>query len=101
MKTLFIATIILLMASVMPVFGQLSNRVCGARDQVVDLLSNKYFESIVGYGIRSGGGIAEIWVNTNRDVINRTFSIVVTEPTGRSCIVGDGNNWVIVVKPEA
>ena len=49
-------------------------------------------ESLRGWGIKTDGGISELWV---REKDPPTWSIIVTLPNGDSCLAGDGTYWTV------
>lgn len=75
--------------------------VCGTRDSVTKLLSNRYKEVPVALGMVSDRGVMEIYVADDK----ATWSIVVTTPQGRTCIIAAGQNYegvdLVAIGPEA
>jgi hypothetical protein len=64
--------------------------VCGNREELVSRLETGYFESQVAIGLDSNGMLIEIFVSKEKG----TFSIVRTTPTGVSCLMTAGDNWL-------
>lgn len=90
MKSLFLAAAavsIMCLAIPPPASAQ---QACPPREEVIDLLEGKYGEQAIGRGLSlDGKGLAELFVNEETG----TWSIVVTDTNGRSCIVGGGEAW--------
>lgn len=63
--------------------------VCGTRDSVTKLLASRYKEAPVGIGTVSDRGVMEVYVSTD----TATWSIVVTNPQGKTCIIAAGQNY--------
>jgi len=63
---------------------------CGNREKMVDYLAREYQESRVGVGIETRGAALELFASKTG-----TWTILVTVPTGLTCIIGSGENWVI------
>jgi hypothetical protein len=64
--------------------------VCGSREELVSRLENGYLESQVAIGLGSSGALIEIFVSKEKG----TFSIIRTTPTGISCLMTAGDNWI-------
>lgn len=62
---------------------------CDNRDKVLSLLSEKYKESPVAIGVTNNGGLVEV-LSTNEGT---TWSIIVTNTEGLSCLVAAGEGW--------
>ncbi len=60
---------------------------CGTRDSVVEKLGEKYGETRRGGGL-SGAVIIEVWA-----LDDGTFTILLTYPSGMSCILAVGDGW--------
>ena len=67
---------------------------CDKRDKVLDLLAEKYKEAPVALGVTNNGGLVEV-LSTNEGT---TWSIIVTAPDGKSCLVAAGENWQPVAR---
>lgn len=75
-----------------PVFGQ---HACGTHANVVDKLGRNYQEAIVGQGVAHSGKLIEVFSTAD----GSTWTIVVTNPQGISCLVAAGEGWR-QIKPE-
>ncbi len=62
--------------------------VCGDRSAFVKKLKNGYEEKPVSLGLASNGSVIEVFASKKG-----TFSIVVTQPGGISCVVAAGDSW--------
>jgi len=62
---------------------------CDKRDKVLGLLAEKYKEAPVALGVTNNGGLVEV-LSTNEGT---TWSIIVTAPDGKSCLVAAGEGW--------
>ena len=74
---------------------------CDQRDSVLELLAQKYKEAPVAIGVTHNGGLVEVLSTGN----GTTWSIIVTTPTGMSCLVAAGEGWrvkeQVALEPEA
>ena len=77
--------ILLLVAG--PAFGQ---AICAPRDKIVEKLTGKYGEISQGVGVTPSSGLIEVWSNPETG----TWSIIATSPTGLSCVITTGTNWL-------
>ena len=65
---------------------------CNSRDAVLKLLSNKYGETPVAYGVTNSGGLIEVLKSVpNAD--DDTWTIIITTPQGVSCLMAAGEGW--------
>lgn len=62
---------------------------CASRDVVVAQLSDKYGESRQSIGLGSNDAVVEMFASTSTG----TWTITVTLPNGRTCIVAAGNSF--------
>ena len=63
---------------------------CGLRDKVVQALGVKYQEKVQSVGITRRGNLIEVMVSPQ----GKTWTILVTDPTGITCLVVAGAEWV-------
>lgn len=61
---------------------------CGHRTEVVQTLSNSYSENPTAMGLAAGGGMLEVFSSKNG-----TWTIILTLPTGISCVIAAGEEW--------
>ncbi len=64
--------------------------VCGDREELVSRLETAYFEEQVAMGLDGNGRVVELYVSKETG----TFSIIQTTPTGISCLMTAGDNWL-------
>ncbi|MCW9035575.1 MAG: hypothetical protein OQK35_05635 [Alphaproteobacteria bacterium] len=85
-RTLFV----LLIFITVPYLGSVkaSPFVCGERSEVIKTLAKAYKENPTAMGLASGGGMLEVFSSPSG-----SWTIVVTQPTGTSCIVATGDGW--------
>lgn len=62
---------------------------CDDRDNVIEVLRQKYHEEPVALGVTHNGGLVEVLTTGN----GSTWSIIVTTPQGMSCLVAAGQGW--------
>ena len=62
---------------------------CTERNVVVNQLSNQYSEAPVAMGGANNGGILEILSSS----AGKSWTIILTMPSGVSCIIAAGENW--------
>ena len=75
---------------------------CQQRDDVLKHLAGKYREAPVALGVTNTGGLVEV-LSSGED---GTWTIIVTSPTGLSCLMAAGEGWrpleeVLAGTPEA
>lgn len=68
---------------------------CALRADLTAHLEGKYRETQTGAGLQSGTRIVEIWASESG-----SWTIVVTDPRGVSCILASGSHWREIA-PEA
>lgn len=78
------AIIYAVIISILPVSAQ---QVCAARSEIVDMLTNKYKEQVIGRGV-AGRSVLEIWVSEKG-----SFTLVTNSPNGVACLIGAGVDW--------
>lgn len=61
---------------------------CDKRPDVVAHLKKEYKESPRSMGLASNGSVIEVFVSPKG-----SFTIIITQPTGISCLVAGGENW--------
>ena len=61
---------------------------CGERDEIRKLLTDRYQESSRGVGLVSDKGVVELLISETG-----TWSILMTTATGSTCIVAAGHTW--------
>jgi len=76
-----------------PSQSQTSN--CGEHGAVVERLAKKYGEARQGLGIAQNNGVVEVFASEQ----SGTWTIVITMPSGRTCLVAAGEAWELVNEP--
>lgn len=65
---------------------------CGPRAQVLAWLAASYREAPVAAGVSGQGALVEVLASPD----GATWTILVTAPTGRTCVVGAGEGWRVL-----
>ncbi len=63
--------------------------VCGARNDVLTKLATDFREQPASVGLTSDGQLLEVLTSDSK----LTWSILITSPSGVSCIVAAGESW--------
>jgi len=61
---------------------------CGERAKVVAGLEKGYEETPTSMGLASNGAVVEVLASPKG-----TFTIILTQPNGLSCLMAAGDNW--------
>lgn len=72
---------------------------CGERDVLIERLQTRYSEKLTARGLQEfndGAAIIEIWASEDTG----TFTILLTNAEGSSCIVAAGSHWFEEAPPE-
>jgi len=67
---------------------------CSTRDEVLKRLSSEYSEAPVAMGIASNGGVVEFLSAP----AGQSWTIILTLPSGLSCLIAAGESWESVPK---
>lgn len=62
--------------------------VCGDRGEIVRHLEQNFKEGTVALGLAGNGGLLEVLASEAG-----TWTIIVTRPTGLSCVLATGQSW--------
>lgn len=62
--------------------------VCGERGEVASKLEKGHSETPVSMGLASNGAVIEVFASDKG-----TFTIIMTLPTGMSCLMAAGEDW--------
>ena len=73
-----------------------AQEICGTRADLLKELTQRYSEAPVAVGLANSGALVEIPTNDN----GSTWSIMVSQPNGMSCLVAAGKEWQ-ALKPAA
>jgi hypothetical protein len=71
------------------VAAQPNQNTCTDRSSALKHLSNAYQEQPVAMGLASSGGVVEVLTNEQ----GTSWSIIVTMPSGVTCLVAAGEGW--------
>ena len=66
---------------------------CATRDLIVGHLETKFDEKLTARGLQTAQSMLEVWVSDE----SGTFTVILTNPSGVSCIVAAGTNWLTEV----
>lgn len=88
-KRLFTAALVFGAAAIAPPALAQGKSVCLDRDVLVQSLETCYQESLHGAGLQNPQLLLEIWTSKT----SGSFTVVVTDATGKSCVVASGLNW--------
>ena len=66
-----------------------AQHLCTNRSEVLGHLANKYSEAPVALGLASNGGVIEVLTSNS----GNTWTIIITMPSGISCMLAAGKNW--------
>lgn len=67
---------------------------CGDRDTMIKVLANEFDETPQALGLSTDGGLLELLVSPEGG-----FTILVTYPNRRTCVVAVGSDWTTTVIP--
>lgn len=70
---------------------------CNERDNVLGHLAKKYREVPVAVGVTNRGGLVEVLSTSD----GKTWTIIVSSPSGQACMVAAGEGWRALPKTEA
>lgn len=89
-KFIKLAAITFFFSVPMPVLTHLAHaqEVCGTRTEIVANLAKKFKEKSTSWGLVNGS-VLEVFTSPG----GNTWTIIVTEPTGRTCFVSSGSSW--------
>lgn len=85
----------LAIAAVMTLPAGAQQPVCGDRDEIVARLKSGYQESTSGIGLSATGGVIELYTSEKG-----TWTLMLTQPNGVSCLIAAGDNWEHVDSPK-
>lgn len=69
--------------------GHAEGAPCGARALIIEQLGNRYQETRRAVGLASNNAVLEIFASED----SGSFTILVTMPDGRSCLVASGEHF--------
>ena len=65
-----------------------AQQVCGERSKLMDHLEQKFSEQPIAMGLTSKGAVLEVLTSPSG-----SWTFLVTEPSGRTCLVASGESW--------
>ena len=71
------------------------SQICDDRTTILSHLANRYAEAPIALGRASNGGLIEVLTSTT----GSTFTIIITMPNGRSCMMAAGEFWEAMPNP--
>ena len=87
-----IASAAVFVAAVLWAAPMLASPFCKERTAALEFLARKYGEIPVGMGVDSAGRLLEILASKD----GKTWTIIVTRPGQKSCIVASGQGWTTI-----
>lgn len=72
-------------------FPAQAQEVCGDRKEIIARLENGYQEHQKGVGLSANGGVVELFVAPSG-----SWTLMVTNPSGISCLIAAGDGWQTV-----
>ena len=61
---------------------------CGPRAEVLEMLGDRYAETRRGIGVAGPTQVLEVYASDSG-----SWTVLVTDPEGRSCLVASGRGW--------
>jgi hypothetical protein len=68
---------------------------CHSHSELADMLHQKFAERPSAVGLQANGHLVEVFASND----GTSWTIVVTRPDGRSCIVAVGEHWEALPNP--
>ena len=78
---------------VVPPSATAANR-CTTHEVLVEKLGTDYEETVIARGLANSGVMVEVFSDSD----GSTWTIIITQPSGASCIVAAGEAWTEVEK---
>lgn len=94
-KTAILSALVLIIGSSFLAPAASAQPVCGAHRTVSDNLKKSYAEAPVSMGVTMGGGVIEVYASAEG-----TWTLVITQPNGMSCLIAAGQDWEELPKPK-
>lgn len=73
----------------------LAQAVCGDRTKIVDRLESTYQEKATAFGLIGDSSVIELYVSDTG-----SWTLLITYPTGVSCLIAAGDNWEFMLDPK-
>ena len=68
--------------------GAVASPRCAPRDEVLEMLGKRFEETRRGIGMAGPTQVLEVFASAGG-----TWTVVVTDPEGRTCLVASGRGW--------
>jgi hypothetical protein len=75
--------------------GAAAQQNCSTWDQVTGHLAQEYSETQQNYAMGASGALVEMYANT----VTGSWSLLVTQPGGATCLIGSGFGFQITATP--
>ena len=82
----FFAAFFLSLVAAIPASAQMA---CAERSDIITRLGGQYSEAPVAMGLANNGGVIEVLSSPE----GNTWTIIVTDPNGQSCLIAAGEYW--------
>lgn len=79
----------MIMTSAAQAFSQTAGQNCGAREQIVASLADRYGESRQSIGLGANNQVVEVYASLETG----TWTITVTLPNGMMCLIASGQSY--------
>jgi hypothetical protein len=83
------ATVTLVAMTTIPVMAAPASPLCASRPEILKQLSNRFKEAPVALGLAKNGSVVEVLTSNDGE----TWTIMVSQPNGPSCLVASGEGW--------
>ncbi len=94
-RTVILSTLILIAGSFAHPPAAWAQPVCGSHQSISENLKKSYTEAPVSMGLTSGGGVIEVFASPKG-----TWTLIITQPNGMSCLIAAGHDWEELPKQE-
>jgi len=92
MRALFVTALLLTAAS--DVAAQQQRQMCAPRKPLLEKFLQEFGEAPVAGGLDAQGNLIEILASPSE-----TWTAIVSNPSGQTCVVGSGQSWRIYTAP--
>jgi hypothetical protein len=93
LTTLRTVSVVLALAAVAVAKPVAAEPLCQKRAAMLELLAKDFSEQPMAVGMETSGGVIELLTSANG-----SWTLILTLPTGLSCLVATGDDWT--AKPE-
>ena len=90
-----LSTFLPILAAILLAPPAAAQAVCGPHRSISESLNKSFTETPVSMGVTTGGGIVEVYASPEG-----TWTLVVTQPNGMSCLIAAGQNWESLSQPK-